>query len=205
MIITWLGHSCFKVEVGKQSLIFDPFKDGSVEGYRNIRESANYCLCSHLHGDHCGTENVQLVPMDREIFEIERLDSFHDDQSGRLRGNNIIHLVTVEGYRLAHLGDLGCMLTEDQIEKLQDLDVLFIPVGGYFTIGPKQAEAIVKQLNPKIIIPMHYRGDGYGYDVLQKVTEFTKYFDKVTWLTTNVLSLSDELDGEVVVFDYPQE
>lgn len=204
MLIKWLGHSCFKLEESEESLVFDPFADGSVRGYRDIREEANVCLCSHMHGDHNAAKNVKLVESERDVFQLELIRTYHDDKKGALRGDNTIHIVTVEGYRVAHLGDLGCELTDEQYYQLRDLDVLMIPVGGYFTISGRKAAAIAKRIAPKVIIPMHYRTENYGYEVLSTVDEFTKYFDKVTYLTTDTLNFTDELDGEVVVFDYPE-
>lgn len=202
MVIKWLGHSCFKITDLGQSVIFDPFCDNSVAGYRNIREEANLVLCSHMHGDHSGTSCVKLLESAHQVFNVDYINSYHDDKKGQLRGENIIHVVWDDGFKFAHLGDLGCDLTDEQYQKLQDLDVLMIPVGGYYTIDGKKAAAIAKRINPKVIIPMHYHDKELGYDVLSDVFAFTKYFEKVTYLTTDTLEFSDELSGEVIVFDY---
>ena len=205
MLIKWLGHSCFKITGDYESVVLDPFGDGTVSGYRPIREEANMVLCSHLHGDHNAVGNVHLIPMTREEFSVERIESFHDDKQGRLRGENTIHLLEADGYRLAHLGDLGCKLTADQIEQLKDLDVLMIPVGGYYTIDADQAADIVRTLRPRITIPMHYRSGHQGYDVLAEVDQFTRHFDKVLYLASDSLEISDELQDEIVVLDYPHQ
>ena len=204
MIIKWLGHSCFKIQVESQSVIIDPYADGSVAGYDDLREETNIVLCSHLHKDHCGTECVKLVDSKYDSpFKIETMDSFHDDKKGKLRGDNIIHILTVQDYyKVVHLGDLGHMLTEEQISKIKGCHVLMIPVGGYYTINAKQASELVKQISPKITIPMHYRDGNLGYDVLGSVDDFTKYFEKVLYLASDSIEYSDELDGEIVVLDY---
>ncbi len=203
MIIKWLGHSCFRIDENGESVIFDPFKDGSVAGLRDIRETASMVLVSHMHGDHNGVENVELVEENFEVFKPEAIETYHDDKNGKLRGKNLIHVVTVDDYfKVVHMGDIGCDLTSDQLAKIKRCDVLFIPVGGYFTIGPRKAAEMVKLINPRITIPMHYKGEGFGYDVLKPVEEFTKYFDKVLYLTTDTVETSDELDGEIVVLDY---
>lgn len=204
MIIQWLGHACFKITGNDESVIIDPFEDGSVPGYRPIREQANMVLCSHDHHDHNAVCCVKLLPQIRGEFEVEKMASWHDNVQGAKRGPNTIHLLTSEGYRIAHLGDLGCSLTGQQIEALQDLDVLMIPVGGYFTIDADQAARIVTQLHPRITIPMHYHEGQLGYEVLAGVNDFTRQFEKVLWLTTDTLELSDELQDEIVVLDYPQ-
>ena len=204
MIIQWLGHACFKITGNDESVIIDPFEDGSVPGYRPIREQANMVLCSHDHHDHNAVGCVKLLPQIRGEFEVEKMATWHDNVQGAKRGPNTIHLLTSEGYRIAHLGDLGCSLTSQQIEALQDLDVLMIPVGGYFTIDADQAARIVSQLRPRITIPMHYHEGALGYEVLSEVNAFTRQFEKVLWLTTDTLELSDELQDEIVVLDYPQ-
>jgi len=203
MLIQWLGHSCFKISSESQSLIIDPFADGSVAGLRNIRETANVVLVSHLHKDHCGVENVKLSEARQSYFEVDSFSTYHDEKQGKLRGENIVHIIECEGYKIAHLGDLGCDLTSQQIEKLQGLDICMIPVGGYYTIDSKKAYEIIQQIKPKIIIPMHYYGGTFDYDVLETVDKFTKYFENVTYLTTDSFHPSDELDNEVIVLDYP--
>lgn len=204
MLIKWLGHSCFKIYAGAESLVIDPYADGSVDGLLPLRETANVVLTSHGHGDHNAVGNVQLYPQQTGEFEIERIETFHDDKEGSLRGKNTIHIIIAEGYRLAHLGDLGCMLDYDQIQQLSDLDVLMIPVGGFYTIDGRQAASLVKKLKPRVIIPMHYRGDGFGYPVLARVEDFTRYFENVIYLDSDSIELSDELNNEVVVLDYKQ-
>ena len=113
------------------------------------------------------------------MFTITQIPSWHDDQHGALRGPNTIHLIEGGGFRTAHLGDLGCELDDTQKDALQNLDILMIPVGGFFTIDANLAATIAKELNPKCIIPMHYRGDGFGYDELGTVDLFTKHFADV--------------------------
>ena len=203
MKITWLGHSCFKITSGDQSLVLDPFADGSVDGIGNIRETANMVLCSHHHGDHDAVENVTIVPVENSVFTVEKIESYHDEVKGAKRGPNTIHVVSAEGYRIAHLGDLGCELTEEQIEQLQGLDVLLVPVGGFFTIDARQAAEIVRQLKPRITIPMHYRGEGFGFHVLGTVKEFADQFDNVQYAVSDQLELTDEYKDAVVVLHIP--
>lgn len=202
MIIKWLGHACFRVDDMDESVVFDPFAPGSVKGCRDIKETANMVLCSHQHFDHNYTDGVKIVERKTNYFQIETIDTFHDDQRGALRGTNRIHMIESEGFRFAHLGDLGCDLTEEQIEKLKGVHVLMIPIGGIYTIDPKQAADLVKKIQPDVAIPMHYASEQFGFEQLAKVTEFTQYFDKVLWLTTDTIEYSDELKGEIVVLDY---
>ena len=171
MKIEYLGHACFKIYSVDGELLIDPYKDGSVDGLAPLRAEADEVICTHGHADHSGTECVTLSGNDCHI-EVTPIPSWHDDQQGKLRGPNTIYVLQAEGYKLAHLGDLGCPLNDEQKQLLQDLDVLMIPVGGYFTIDAKQAKEIVDQLQPKCVIPMHYRGDNFGYEVLAPVDDF---------------------------------
>ena len=171
MQIIWNGHSCFTVRSADGTIILDPYEDRYVPGYPPLRLEADQVLCSHEHSDHNARRCVRLSGKPCG-FQVERIASWHDDVRGAKRGGNTIHLLTLEGMRLAHLGDLGCELNETQLRQLENLDVLLVPVGGHYTIDAAQAAEIVRQLRPRVVIPMHYRGKGFGYDVLSTVDEF---------------------------------
>ena len=187
MKITYLGHSCFKIESQDYSIVLDPYQDGKVPGYLPIRETADQVLCSHGHGDHCGVENVTLRSGGTSPFTVEALETWHDDQQGALRGQDTIHILDDGQCRIAHLGDLGCELAPEQKDRLQGLNALLIPVGGYYTIDAVQASKLAHELNPTVVIPMHYRGGGFGYDVIGPVEDFTA-------LQANVVSYPSELE-----------
>ena len=176
MKIEYLGHACFKITSADGSLVIDPYKDGSVDGLAPLRVAADKVICTHGHADHSGTECVELSGNECSM-KITSISSWHDDKQGALRGPNTMYVIESEGLRVAHIGDLGCMLDDAQAEQLQDLDLLMIPVGGYFTINAEQAFEITEMLSPKCIIPMHYRGDGFGYEVLATVDEFLAIAD----------------------------
>ena len=168
MKIEYLGHSCFRLD---GSLVIDPYKDGSVPGLEPLRTEACKAICTHGHADHSGRECVEIIPGECD-FEIEEVPSFHDDQQGKLRGLNTIFIITKNGEKLVHLGDLGHFPNEEQLAKIKDADYLLIPVGGYYTIDAKTAVEICKAANPKHIISMHYRTDNSGYNEIAKVDEF---------------------------------
>ncbi|MBQ0065114.1 MAG: MBL fold metallo-hydrolase [Firmicutes bacterium] len=201
MKITWLGHSCFKIESKNGSIILDPYADGKVTGLKPLRESANMVLCSHEHADHNAREVITIKDGETP-FHITYIDTYHDDQQGTLRGKNRIHILDDGEFTIAHLGDLGCALTGEQIEQLKNVDVLLVPVGGYYTIDASQAKEIVNQIQPEIVIPMHYRGDGFGYDVLASVDQFTQYFDQVLIKEDNVIDVKENLGNSVIVLSY---
>ena len=163
MHLTWLGHSCFKIEKEGYTVIVDPYKDDSVPGLRKIRETADLVFCSHEHGDHCGRECVKIREGGKNPFQITEIPTYHDDSEGSQRGKNIIRIFDDGEARIAHFGDLGCLLTPEQEELLGGLDLVLIPVGGFYTIDGETAAEIVKRIKPKKVIPMHYRDSKRGY------------------------------------------
>lgn len=174
MKIEWLGHACFRLD---ESLVIDPYKDGSVPGLAPLKTTANKVICSHGHADHSGTECVKIIPGDCG-FEIEEVPSWHDDQQGALRGPNTIFVIAKNGEKLVHLGDLGHFPTDAQLEKIKDADYLLIPVGGYYTIDAETAVKICLAANPKHITPMHYRTTTYGYPEVGTNEEFLKLVEE---------------------------
>ena len=187
MKLTWLGHACFLVEAGGGSLVLDPYSPGSVPGVELPEDlTADAVLCSHQHGDHCYPQGVTLTGREPAL-SIQRIPSFHDDVGGTKRGSNLITVVEADGLRAVHLGDLGHMLSDAQIAALGQVDVLLIPVGGFFTIDAATAWALVEKLRPRITVPMHYRGAGFGFDVIGPVDDFLALAKNVCRLDSNVL------------------
>ncbi len=179
MKITYLGHSCFKIASQDYEIVMDPYQEGSVPGYQPLHEEADQVLCSHYHRDHGALEAVTLRKGAISPFRVDSIATWHDDHKGEFRGSNTIHILDDGQVRIAHLGDLGCALTEEQKEALKGLDALLLPVGGFYTIDARQAKALAEELAPAVVIPMHYRGPGFGYDVIAPVQEYTKLCEDV--------------------------
>ncbi|MBI3291036.1 MBL fold metallo-hydrolase [Candidatus Falkowbacteria bacterium] len=170
MIINWHGQSCFKIQGEKTTLITDPFNDDY--GLKTPRLAGDIVTSSHDHGDHGNvkavkglSENSPFIIQSPGEYEVKEtfvygIPSYHDDKQGAERGPNIIFRIEMDGISLAHLGDLGHLLENGQIENLEGLDILMIPVGGTYTINGKQATEIISQLEPRIVIPMHYQIPG---------------------------------------------
>ncbi len=199
MKVTWLGHSCFKIESQGFQIILDPYQDGSVPGLAPIREEADQVLCSHSHGDHCGTECVSLRRGAPSPFTVETIATWHDDKEGALRGPNTIHILDDGQCRIAHLGDLGCDLLPEQKDKLRGLTALLIPVGGHFTIDAAQAKRLVDELAPAVVVPMHFRQKGIGYDVISSVEPFTKLCNNVVVYPGSELEVTPETRRQTAV------
>ena len=171
MIIQWNGHSCFTLKTAQGTVVLDPYAPGSVPGLPPLKLTADAVLCSHGHADHNYVQGVELSGRPCGV-QVEALPCFHDGARGAKRGSNLILILSAEGMRVAHLGDLGHDLELEQLEKLRGADVLMIPVGGFYTIDAEQAHQIVEELRPRIVLPMHYRGEGFGYEVLSPVGDF---------------------------------
>ena len=199
MTITWLGHSCFKVESQGYAIILDPYEDGYVQGLGPLRASANEVLCSHGHGDHNAVGVIDVQKGGESPFTVTVLDTFHDNMKGAKRGPNKIHILDDGTFKVAHLGDLGCELTEEQKQALAGLDAMLIPVGGFFTIDAKQAKAVVDAVKPRIVVPMHYRSKKFGFDVLAMLEDYTSLCDDVVVYDTNTLVLTKETPAQTAV------
>ncbi|MFC1612867.1 MBL fold metallo-hydrolase [Patescibacteria group bacterium] len=166
MQIFYLGHSCFKLQNNNVTLITDPF-DKTV-GLKVPNIIADIATVSHEHKDHnntsavkCNEVNPFVINMPGE-YEVKGvfvygIPCYHDDKNGEERGLNTIYRIEMDGVNICHLGDLGHLLTDAELSKIGNIDVLMIPVGGKFTIGAKEASAIINQMEPRIVIPMHYK------------------------------------------------
>lgn len=172
--IKHIAHACFLIDNGKEKLIIDPY-DHSI-GYDKVEETVEYVLISHDHYDHNYIKNIKLKD-NIGSFVFRKVPSYHDDKQGKLRGDNIIHIIQTDNITICHLGDLGHVLTSEQIEQIGKVDVLLIPVGGTYTIDDKQAVEVVKQINPNTVIPMHYKTEKTHLDI-NTVDNFIKAIGK---------------------------
>ena len=172
MLIKYVGHSCFKIRDNDTgySIVLDPYKDGSVDGYGKIVDSASEVLCSHEHDDHHGVEHITIEPMDESPFEVTWIDTWHDPEKGALRGPNRIHIITRKktGEKLVHYGDVGenidDLLTEENLALLKGANVAMVPVGGVYTYTKEQALELIERTEPKMVLPMHYRSETLNFD-----------------------------------------
>jgi len=171
MKIKWLGHSSFLVtsESGTK-IITDPYVIGGNLQYDEIKESADIVLVSHEHRDHNNAAAVQGNPevvkeagtFETDGIKFKGVAAYHDNVGGQQRGPNTIFCFEVDGIRVCHLGDLGHRLSDEQVAEIGSVDILFIPVGGYYTIDAELATEVADRLAPKVIIPMHFRTEKYS-------------------------------------------
>src|SRR5713101_102746 len=176
MEISWLGHSCFQLRGKHVTLITDPFSPQLAGGQatrtgasqsefpRLGKVSASIVTVSHDHPGHnyvsgvSGNPRVVRGPGEYEISDvlITGVASYHDNKRGQERGRNTIYVIHMDDLVICHLGDLGHTLQEEQLEEVADADILLIPIGGHNTINATQAAEVISQVEPRIIIPMHY-------------------------------------------------
>lgn len=201
MKLIWNGHSCFTLSTADGTLVLDPYLDGSVPGYAPLKLVADAVYCSHEHRDHGGRDRVALSGTAANVA-VEEIATFHDPEKGALRGPNTIRIFSAEGLRVAHLGDLGCELEPAQKKRLTGLDAVLIPVGGHFTIDARQAKALVDEIKPRVVVPMHYRSPDFGYDVIGPAEDFLALCDNVVRYPGNTLELTLSTPAQTAVLTY---
>lgn len=208
MLIKWFGHASFKITTGQTSIITDPFNEKL--GYPMFTREADVVTISHPHWDHVAAECISGQPQIitengpyhvNDIF-IEGFSTFHDKNQGRERGTNTIYKIGAEGINLLHLGDLGHALSQDLIDKVGQVDILMLPVGGKFTVDADEAYEIVGSIKPQIVIPMHFQTPHLSF-ALAGVEEFLSKFERVIKLPCLDIAKPD-LQGEtkIIVLEY---
>lgn len=181
MEIKWFGQSCFLITAENgMKVLTDPFKN--MLGYRLPEIEANIVSTSHNHSDHNNTNAVKCSfthinepgAFTVDGIAIKGVATFHDNASGAKKGKNTIYNFSIDGINVCHLGDLGHVLSSHQIQAIGTVDVLLLPVGGGPTLGALDAVQVMKQLNPAIVIPMHYRTKAFGLlgFLFEKVDQF---------------------------------
>mgnify|MGYP005852491331 CR=1 FL=1 len=166
MEIKYFGHSCFRIKGKNTTLITDPYSPDL--GLTLGKQTANIVTVSHQHAGHNHTEGISGEPRvvyrpgEYEIGDaiIIGLPTFHDSEKGMIRGKNVVFVVAVDDMTICHLGDLGEPLKESEIEELGKVDILMIPVGDMSALNAAAAAKLVRQIEPAIVIPMHYQLPG---------------------------------------------
>jgi len=184
MKLKWYGHSSFLFTSDQGTkIIIDPYEPGGFGGaiaYGPIPDEADIVLVTHDHADHNYVQGLRGKPQvvkgtgshKAKSIEFKGIAAFHDERKGSERGQNTIFCFVLDGVKICHLGDLGHVLTDQEAKQIGPVDVLLIPVGGVYTIDPAQASQTAQRINPKIIIPMHYKTPHCGFP-LAKVEDFT--------------------------------
>ncbi|MFC1645159.1 MBL fold metallo-hydrolase [Patescibacteria group bacterium] len=218
MNIQYYGHSCFKITTrpegrGAEEVVtfIDPF-DKSI-GIKPPQGQADIVFVSHTqHSDHNNVSSIKGEPVIIDTpgefvvkgINIIGVDTFHDKEEGALRGRNTVFVIETEGLRICHMGDIGTEPTPDQLERIGEVDILMIPIGGNFTIDGKEASKLVHKIEPKLIIPMHFKDNRVNADIADE-TEFCEEMGNCPKEKVNKISLRkgdfDEKNMEVLLMN----
>lgn len=217
MEISKVGHSCFKIKTKQLTIITDPFTPEAI-GLKAVKQQGDLVLVSHEHADH---NNVELVkgkgdvepivisgPGEYEVKDalVTGWKTYHDADEGRERGKNTVYKILVDGVEIVHLGDLGHVLSDEMVDNLGNIHVLFIPVGGKYTIDPDAAVKVIKQLEPYVIVPMHYNVPDLSQEMFGELATVDRFLEALGMEGERVdkFSISDStipLDTKVYVVE----
>jgi len=177
MKIKWYGHAAFQITTGKGTrIIIDPYEHGSFNGalsYGRIQDESDIVMTSHDHADHNyvkdipGKYNHVSKAGDYEINDVKitAIPTFHDNSGGKEKGGNLVFVISADALVLVHMGDIGHGLDPEQLKKIGKVDVLLLPVGGFFTVDAAEASKIMNAIRPVITIPMHYKTEKCGFPI----------------------------------------
>ncbi|HPP07175.1 MAG TPA: MBL fold metallo-hydrolase [Syntrophorhabdaceae bacterium] len=216
MKIKWYGHAAFNIttEDGVR-IIIDPYLSNAFGGalsYGKIQDEADIVLTSHDHDDHNYTKDIngKFVLINSEGTRsvkgvtIKAIPTYHDPSKGKERGKNLIFVIEAEGLRIAHAGDLGHTLEKETIKEIVPVDILLLPVGGFYTIDPKEATKVMEDLKPAVAIPMHFRTEKCNFPIAS-VEEFTKSKKNVKMAGTSEVVFTKATlpkTQEIIVLNY---
>ncbi|HUL21214.1 MAG TPA: MBL fold metallo-hydrolase [Thermodesulfobacteriota bacterium] len=185
MKVKWYGHAAFLITSDEGTkIIIDPYEPGAFGGqlsYGKIKDQADIVLISHDHADHNDTAGLpgtpQAVkgsgPKTIKGISMKGVSTYHDPSKGSERGTNTVFTIKVNQIQLCHLGDLGHLLSDKELAEIGPVDILLIPVGGFFTIDPKEATRVAEQIKPRVLIPMHFKTEKCGFSIAP-VEDFLK-------------------------------
>ncbi|MCD6275196.1 MAG: MBL fold metallo-hydrolase [Thermoplasmata archaeon] len=207
MEIRWYGHACFEIRSGI-SLVIDPH-DGRSIGIKPPRAKADLVLVTHHHFDHNATRvikgNFEVIDLPGEYeyegIKIKGIMAYHDKEMGAKRGKVTMFRIESEGIKLLHVGDLGHVISSEMAKEIGPVDILFIPVGGVYTVDAREAYENTKILNPKIVVPMHYKFNGLTLG-LAPVDDFLRFFPEgqVTYVGNSIEFSREDLPKNTQVW-----
>jgi L-ascorbate metabolism protein UlaG (beta-lactamase superfamily) len=213
--VIYLGHSCFRLRGKDGVVIMDPYARDI--GYEIGKPAAHIVTVSHAHPDHSNVAAVK--PLRDELFVIDGpgeyeisgifvsgIHTYHDKEQGARRGRNTIYVVRLDDVSFCHLGDLGHVLTTSQLEEIGDVDVLFVPVGdAEWTLGPAEAAEVISEIQPRLVVPMHYGTPQLQFDApLAPLEKFAHEMGLTEWvaedkLVINAIKAADEKETRVAI------
>ena len=205
--IVYLGHASFLIKSNNFDIVLDPYMVDSVPGLRFPKGLiADKVFCSHNHFDHCASSLVSIKKDPKDVSFIKSIVP-HDRDGGIKRGMNTIRMFDVDGYKVVHLGDTGCVPEKEDIGKFANCDVLLAPINGFFTINPSELKEICKIINPRIVVPMHFymKEKNSGYPDNNMFENFKKEFPNIEYIDKELdLDKWKDYKGALVFKDYLQ-
>ena len=205
--IIYLGHASFLIKSNEFDVVLDPYRNESVPGMKFPSDIvADKVFCSHAHFDHNATGLVTIKPDAKDVNSVKAIVP-HDHDGGLKRGMNTIRMFDVDGYKVVHLGDTGCVPSKEDIEKFANCDVLLAPINGFFTINPSELKQICGIINPRIVVPMHFymKDKNSGYPDDDMFEKFEKEFPNIKYLEKELdLDKYKDYQGALVFKDYLQ-
>jgi len=215
MKIKWYGHATFGITTDSGvRIITDPYVAGSFDGavkYPPVTDKFDIALQSHGHADHAGADKVPGKPTvvegpgthDVKNIEFKGVKTYHDSSKGTERGENTVFTFEADGVRVCFCGDLGHALTPEQAAEIGEVDVILVPVGGYFTIDAKDAWSVVDALNASVVVPMHYKTEHLDFPIAP-LEPFVEGKDNVERPGTTEFEIrgADLGPKRIVVLDY---
>lgn len=210
MDISWYGQSCFRIKGKIAAVVMDPF-DADYVGLKKVKQSADIVTVSHEHEDHNNVDVIEGEPFvisgagEYEVkgVRIQGILTYHDPKQGKERGRNTMYVIEIDGMYVLHCGDLGHELSTEQLEDMPDIDIMMVPVGGVYTIDPAVAMKVIAQVEPKVVVPMHYKIPGLKFD-LGTLDDFVHVYGKTSVTPVSKYSITkDKLpeNEELVVLE----
>ena len=189
--LVYLGHASFLIKGKDYSLVVDPYQDNSVPNLKfPLIEEVDAVFCSHEHSDH-NARNLVTIKNNPTCIERISIKVPHDKEGGAKRGMNDINVFEIDGYKIVHLGDTGCLLSAQTLAPTMNCDILLAPINGFFTIGQEELKALCDIIKPRIVVPMHYFMEQYqsGYPDGNTIDRFKKIFPDYQLIDNEELDL----------------
>lgn len=206
--IVYLGHASFLLKAKDFDVVIDPYDHDSVPNLRFPKGIvADKVFCSHGHSDHNAQHLIAIKANPKDVKVVEATVP-HDNVGGAKRGMNKIRMFDLDGIKVVHMGDTGCVLSAKELEPFMNCDVLLAPINGFFTIGPNELKQMVEIIKPRIVVPMHYFMKKYqsGYPDGDMISQFEKLFPNILYLDSAELNLDEYKDycGALIFTCYRQ-
>ena len=194
--ITWFGHAMWKVATDKVSIVFDPYNDIGYPMPKNL--TADIVISSHEHGDHSNFKLLtgsfkkisQIGTYHLENMRIKLIEASHGQLNGKKLGDTFLSLLTLENMTFLHCGDLGSIPGDDIIYEIEGIDILFVPVGGHYTIDAITAKEFIELVKPKIVFPMHYKTEVSKIDGIAGIEPFIELFPETERIDSNSINIT---------------